>query len=146
MRVWLMLLAVAGLALAEYTEEDHVLVLTDDNFQQALDEFNYVLVEFCEFAALPRLPIYLRHATYHSLTLPSLSPDAPWCGHCKALAPEYAQAATTLHEEGSEIRLAKVDATEQTELSQSFGVRGYPTIKFFKGGKESEYNGGLMRL
>lgn len=49
-----------------------------------------------------------------------------------------------LKAEGSQIRLGKVDATEETELAQEFGVRGYPTIKFFKGGeKESpkEYSG-----
>ena len=56
---------------------------------------------------------------------------APWCGHCKALAPEYEEAATTLKEKG--IKLVKVDCTEEADLCQTHGVEGYPTLKIFRG-------------
>ena len=70
---------------------------------------------------------------------------APWCGHCKALEPEWNAAATKMK---GQVKFAKVDATENQALAQRFGVRGYPTIKYFDYGpgktdaSAQDYNGG----
>jgi len=70
---------------------------------------------------------------------------APWCGHCKALEPEWNEAATKLK---GQVKFAKVDATENQQLAGRFGVNGYPTIKYFDYGpgksdsKAEAYQGG----
>ena len=67
---------------------------------------------------------------------------APWCGHCKQLAPEWEEAAQRL---AGSVKLGAVDATENGQLAQKYGVQGYPTIKLFPAGKKSgkpkDYNG-----
>ncbi len=68
---------------------------------------------------------------------------APWCGHCKNLAPEW-ELASASYEPSDEIMLVAVDATIAPALAKKFGVKGYPTIKYFpKGSKEAQdYTGG----
>lgn len=43
--------------------------------------------------------------------------------------------ATTLK---GQVKVAKVDATENKESAGRFGVQGYPTIKFFPGGSKDD--------
>jgi protein disulfide-isomerase A6 len=69
---------------------------------------------------------------------------APWCGHCQRLAPEWAKAATELK---GKVKLGAVDATVHTSLGSQYDIKGYPTIKFFPGGRKSRsdaenYEGG----
>jgi thiol-disulfide isomerase/thioredoxin len=53
-------------------------------------------------------------------------------GHCKTLAPEYAKAAQRLGQNDPPYYLAKVDATENKETAEKFGIKGFPTLFFFK--------------
>jgi len=68
---------------------------------------------------------------------------APWCGHCKNLAPEW-KIAGDLFTESDDIIIAAVDATESKNLASKFEIKGFPTIKFFPKGstKAEEYTGG----
>jgi protein disulfide-isomerase A6 len=69
---------------------------------------------------------------------------APWCGHCKTLAPVYEQLAHDFEFAKDKLVIAKVNADSEKDLGKRFGVQGFPTIKFFDGKSDTpeDYNGG----
>ncbi|PVD32417.1 hypothetical protein C0Q70_07851 [Pomacea canaliculata] len=56
---------------------------------------------------------------------------APWCGHCKRLAPTWNELAKIYNNEESSVTIAKVDCTIETALCSDQDVTGYPTLKFY---------------
>lgn len=69
---------------------------------------------------------------------------APWCGHCKNLAPVYEELALAFEHAKDKVQIAKVDADAERELGKRFGIQGFPTLKYFDGksDKPEEYKSG----
>ena len=57
---------------------------------------------------------------------------APWCGHCKKLAPTFEELASVFTSKKQSVLIAKVDADANRELGQRFGIKGFPTLVWFK--------------
>eukprot|EP01055_Gregarina_sp_Pseudo9_P002204 Gregarina_sp_Pseudo_9__2203@NODE_2546_length_960_cov_259_027144_g2219_i1_p1_GENE_NODE_2546_length_960_cov_259_027144_g2219_i1NODE_2546_length_960_cov_259_027144_g2219_i1_p1_ORF_typecomplete_len169_score30_75Thioredoxin/PF00085_20/1_5e29Thioredoxin_2/PF13098_6/5_1e07Thioredoxin_3/PF13192_6/2_7e06TraF/PF13728_6/7_1e06AhpCTSA/PF00578_21/7_2e06Thioredoxin_8/PF13905_6/0_0027Thioredoxin_8/PF13905_6/11Thioredoxin_7/PF13899_6/3_1e05Calsequestrin/PF01216_17/0_0002HyaE/PF07449_11/0_00037OST3_OST6/PF04756_ len=64
---------------------------------------------------------------------------APWCGHCKKMAPAWEELVDELADDP--INVAEVDATVEKELASRFEIRGYPTLLYFKENQMYKYSG-----
>ncbi|KAJ6723363.1 hypothetical protein OIU74_007850 [Salix koriyanagi] len=84
---------------------DDVVVLTEDNFEKEVGRDRDALVEFY----------------------------APWCGHCKKLAPEYEKLGNSFRKANT-VLIGKVDCDEHKGVCSKYGVSGYPTIQWFPKG------------
>jgi thioredoxin 2 len=66
---------------------------------------------------------------------------APWCGPCRAMAPQFAAAAKLL---AGQARLVKLNA-DHSQMVQSFGVSGIPALILFRDGRIIDRKAGLMK-
>lgn len=60
---------------------------------------------------------------------------AEWCGPCRSLAPILDEVASELSDKAS---VVKVNVDENGELAQQYGIRGIPTMIFFKNGEAAK--------
>jgi protein disulfide-isomerase A6 len=106
----------AGTKVRVKVPHSDTVVLDDNNFDSiVLDSSKDVLVEFY----------------------------APWCGHCKRLAPDYEKLGQTFAGEDGVV-IAKYDADKHKSKGSKYGVTGFPTLLWFpKSNKEgTKYQGG----
>ncbi len=96
--------------------EEHVEVLTNENFKKFTTSGEHVLVTFY----------------------------APWDGHSKSFLKQFHELGTS-HTISSDSRLkfGKVDATVEKELAKEYEVETYPQIILFRHGQPKEYKGSL---
>ena len=114
-----LLLLFAGVFAFPYTGKTDVVPLTDSIFKETVleDETAVWVVEFY----------------------------APWCGHCRSLAPVWEEVGTEIkqNEEGN-IKVGAVNCEGEKKLCMDYGVRGIPSIKAFPVGgsvcKKNNYN------
>ena len=114
LRVFFLLFHLNNVIGAELIEEDGVLLLNSENFQKVIEDNRFVMVQFF----------------------------VPKCGYCEILAPDYIKVAKQLKKERSEIRLAKIDVSENRELASRYQVGGYPSLKLFRAGQPIPYDQG----
>ncbi|KAL2211121.1 disulfide isomerase [Sarocladium strictum] len=62
---------------------------------------------------------------------------APWCDHCKKLAPVWEELAVGLQSHKNKIQIAKVDVEAEKALGERFGISRFPTFKYFDGTSKS---------
>ena len=97
--------------------DEHVEVLTAENFKKFTTGSEHVLVTFY----------------------------APWDGHSKSFLKQFHELGTS-HKVSSEsnLKFGKVDATVEKQLAEEFEVETYPQLVLFRHGQPKEYKGSLV--
>lgn len=110
---------------------------------------SFVLASLAVLAAAKSEVLDLIPKNFDKVVLKSGKPTlveffAPWCGHCKNLAPVYEELGQAFAYAKDKVQIAKVDADAEKDLAKRFNVQGFPTLKWFDGksDKPVDYEGG----
>ena len=99
--------------LLEVVSGQEVVILDDENIEEAITKFPILMVKFY----------------------------APYCGHCKKMAEEYKRAAEEVYRRNLKYTIGELDATEYTISAKKYDIVGYPTLKLFFKGDILDYEG-----
>ena len=101
----------------------------------------------CGAELLPDHPVALTDANFEAVTSRTELPVvvdfwAAWCGPCRAMAPQFEQAARQLR---GRVLFAKVDTDANPQVAQRFAIRSIPTLALLHGGRELQRMSGALQ-
>jgi thioredoxin 1 len=98
--------------------------------------------------AMKKVILEIDDRTFDSQVLQSDKPLlvdfwAPWCGPCNSIGPVVEKLAEAY---GDQIRFARCNVDHNPKTRAKYGVKGIPTLMFFKGGNSVDKLTGLVPM